>query len=83
MRARGGGGVSLACISWQHITGFKVEFCKLSEVPRPSGARGAGRGWVDTALVGAESKGGDRARGWRGVEASKCESDPLPSAQEP
>lgn len=45
MRARGGGGVSLACISWQHITGFKVEFCKLSEVPRPSGARGAG-GWT-------------------------------------
>lgn len=38
---------------------------------------------MDNALVRAESKGGDRARGWGGVEASEWESDPLPSPQEP
>ena len=41
----------------------------------PAAVGGEGRGWVDPALVGAESKGGDRTWGWGGVEASKCESD--------
>lgn len=59
-RRGAGQGRVLPCISWQHITGFKAEFCKLPAVPRPS--RGAGgwtlRQWERRPRVEAEPRRG-------------------------